>query len=249
MPTTVELGATWGKQEQERVHGVKCAFHQTFAPQVKQAVPRWAFVLPWHANSCRACQQTPTWPRLRNRRRRLVRVTERGGRRAEDFTALLPLREDSGARALGEGGEGGEGGREQWASQRLRYPSAELPELRRGGGEGEGQGRRPWRCPRRDVAPGDPGAAETRGLRRPGGCRSGWRRRAGGRGCPHGGRCAPLPRCPGGRGRSCRIPASLACLMNKPAIRLMLQVTLSSTKLLRPQQILILKKGTIDHQG
>ncbi|XP_077034997.1 uncharacterized protein LOC143694147 isoform X2 [Agelaius phoeniceus] len=93
MPTTVELGATWGKQEQERVHGVKCAFHQTFAPQVKQAVPRWAFVLPWHANSCSAC------------------------------------------------------------------------------------------------------------------------------------------------------------LMNKPAIRLMLQVTLSSTKLLRPQQILILKKGTIDHQG
>lgn len=34
--------------------------------------------------------------------------------------------------ALGEGEEGGEGGREQRASQRLRYPSAELPERGRG---------------------------------------------------------------------------------------------------------------------
>lgn len=71
---------------------------------------------------------------------------------------------DSRARALGEGGEGGEGGREQGASQRLRYPSAELPELRRGGGGGQGQGRQSWRCPRWGVAPGDPGAAESRGL-------------------------------------------------------------------------------------
>lgn len=41
--------------------------------------------------------------------------------------------------ALGEGEEGGEGGREQRASQRLPYPSAELPELRRGGGGREGK--------------------------------------------------------------------------------------------------------------
>ncbi|KAL2309492.1 hypothetical protein Nmel_005693 [Mimus melanotis] len=38
----------------------------------------------------------------------------------------------------------------------------ELPELRCGGGEGEGQDRRPWRCFRQGVALGDPGAAETR---------------------------------------------------------------------------------------
>ncbi|XP_071596625.1 uncharacterized protein [Heliangelus exortis] len=40
-----------------------------------------------------------------------------------------------------------------------------------------------------------------------------------------------LLRSPGGRDPSCRIPTNVACLMNKPAIRLMLQVTLSSTKM------------------
>lgn len=49
------------------------------------------------------------------------------------------------------------------SSERVRGCSAELPELRRGGGEGEGQGRRPWRCPRRGAAPGDLGAAGAAG--------------------------------------------------------------------------------------
>lgn len=42
----VELGATWAKQAQERAHGVKRVFHQAVAPQVKQAVPRWALSYP-----------------------------------------------------------------------------------------------------------------------------------------------------------------------------------------------------------
>ncbi|PKU48751.1 hypothetical protein llap_927 [Limosa lapponica baueri] len=81
----------------------------------------------------------PLLLRLRNRRRRLVRVAEReeserisppSCRREETFYQVC---------ALGEGEEGGEGGRDQRASQRLPYPSAELPELLRGGGEGRGQ--------------------------------------------------------------------------------------------------------------
>lgn len=84
----------------------------------------------------RACQQTPTWPWLRNRRRRLVRVTERGGRRAEDFTALLPPRGDSGARALGEGGEGGEGTRAVSESE------AALSQRGTAGAAARGRGRR-----------------------------------------------------------------------------------------------------------
>ncbi|XP_071408454.1 uncharacterized protein [Pithys albifrons albifrons] len=110
--------------------------------------------------------KTPTWPRLRNRRRRLVRVMERGGRRAEDFTALPPPRGDSyRARALGEGGEGGEGEREQRASQRLPYPSAELPGC--GAGEGKAQARAgglgaalAGPCSRRCAGCEDAGAAE-----------------------------------------------------------------------------------------
>lgn len=83
--------------------------------EARRLLTKWR--RPWkrqpHFVPGRACQQTPTWPRLRNRRRRLVRVTERRGRRAEDFTALPLPRRDSRARALGEGEEGGERGREQ----------------------------------------------------------------------------------------------------------------------------------------
>lgn len=61
----------------------------------------------------------------------------------------------------------------------------------------------PGRSSRRPRGCGHPAAAGAAGDAGPeaGAARTG--------GAPHGGRCAPLPRCPGGRDRSCRIPANL----------------------------------------
>lgn len=80
------------------------------------------------------------------------------------------------------------------SSERVR--EAALSQRGAAGAAARGRGRR--RPRQAALALPSPG----RSSRRAGRCGSGWRRRAGARGCPHGGRCAPLPQCPGGRERS-----------------------------------------------
>ncbi|XP_065524362.1 uncharacterized protein LOC136003282 [Lathamus discolor] len=123
------------------------------------------------------------------------------------------------------------------SSERVRGCVIPVRSCRSGGGEPEG--RRSWRCPRRLRRSAGPCPRGPEGF---GGRRPGEQPAAQGPGGSGGrgslglpGREALLPapgrpRSPGGRDRSCRIPANLACLMNKPAIRLMLPVTLPSSK-------------------
>lgn len=173
--------------------------------------------------------KTPTWPRLRNRRRRLARVTESGGRRAKDFTALPPPRGDF-LYSVRVGG----GRRGRWRGTRAASAS-EAASSQRGAaerGRGSEARRRLWRLPRAAGAGG--GSAGLRVVRR----RSTRGARTEGalladRGEPAMSdraiqRCTELTR---------SLPALnyclfhfSACLMNKPAIRLMLPVTLSSTQ-------------------
>lgn len=126
--------------------------------------------------------------------------------------------------ALGEGEEGGEGGREQRASQRLPYPSAELPELRRGGGGREGKAKagglgaaRAGSAARRGPDPRAPEAGGWLGERPPAAAAAAQGRaggRAGGGSPGLAGREVPLPalalpRSPGGGDRGCGVPANL----------------------------------------
>ncbi|XP_062468718.1 uncharacterized protein LOC134160586 [Pezoporus occidentalis] len=123
------------------------------------------------------------------------------------------------------------------SSERVRGCVIPVRSCRSGGGEPEG--RRSWRCLRRlrrSLGPcprGPEGFGGRRLGEQPAAQGPGGRGGRGSLGLP--GREALLPalgrpRSPGGRDRSCRIPANLACLMNKPAIRLMLPVTLPSSK-------------------
>lgn len=148
--------------------------------------------------------KTPTWPRLRNRRRRLVRVTESGGRRAKGFHRPPAAERRLSIKCARWGREEREV-KGDASSQRVRGCLLPVRSCRScGAGEGkEGEGRRPWRCPPRPRgSPGPSSLLRSEGLgggggpgERPAAPGRAGRAAAGVRGCPGEGRCFPLSPC------------------------------------------------------